>query len=213
MFEHVSGSCHCRGKWCSSCEQIRCHGAFNSLKKAKSGLQPYCQACQSAMNKANYQNHLERERARSRSEAKREYGRAWRQDNPDYMQRYLKAYWEANAERIRANRDKYREEERAYAQSHLKERAIYEKNRHARKLQAEGTFTRQEWEALCKYYDYTCLRCGRQVPDIELTVDHVIPLSMGGSNSIDNIQPLCHSCNARKHTKTVDYRGEWESRN
>ena len=211
MFEHVTDDCNCRGKWCPNCKQIKCHGTFNCLKRAKSGLQPYCRDCQSAMNKANYQNNLERERARSRSDGKRGYGRAWRRDNPDYMQQYNKAYWKANAEHIRANRGKYKEQERAYAQSHLQERAIYEKNRRARKLQAGGTFTQQEWEALCKYYDYTCLRCGRQEPAIELTVDHVIPLSMGGSNSIDYIQPLCRSCNARKRTKAVDYRKEWES--
>jgi 5-methylcytosine-specific restriction endonuclease McrA len=43
-----------------------------------------------------------------------------------------------------------------------------------------GSFTQQEWEALKAYYDCTCLRCGRQEPDIELTVDHVVPLSQGG---------------------------------
>lgn len=79
-------------------------------------------------------------------------------------------------------------------------------NRHARKAKAGGSFTLQEWQALCAYYDYTCLRCGRQEPDIELTVDHVVPLSQGGRNSIENLQPLCRACNLSKHAKTIDYR-------
>ena len=217
MFEHETDYCDCPGKWCPGCEQAKCWAAFNRNRSQKDGLQWYCRICQNAMNKEHYQNNLERERARSRTEEKRGYGRTWRRNNSEYMQKYNKAYSESHPEYMRGyrekNADKRREQARTYAQSHLKERAVREVKRRARKLQAGGTFTLREWEALCDYYDYTCLRCGRRKPDIELTVDHVIPLSVGGSNSIDNIQPLCRSCNASKQTKTIDYRKGWVSRN
>jgi 5-methylcytosine-specific restriction endonuclease McrA len=47
------------------------------------------------------------------------------------------------------------------------------------------------------------LCCKQEKP---LTIDHVVPLSLGGSNSIDNLQPLCHQCNSRKGTRIIDYR-------
>lgn len=81
--------------------------------------------------------------------------------------------------------------------------AAQQQRRRARLVGAEGTYTADEWNALCLLYENRCLCCG---VDGRLTVDHVVPLSKGGANSIDNIQPLCGSCNKRKNTKTIDYR-------
>ena len=76
--------------------------------------------------------------------------------------------------------------------------------RRAQKLKAEGDFTVEEFEALCEKYNNLCLRCGAK--DVLLTPDHVVPLSLGGSNLISNIQPMCGSCNSWKNVKVVDYR-------
>lgn len=76
-------------------------------------------------------------------------------------------------------------------------------NERAARLGSNGDITVEEWLALCERFDNRCVACGIQKP---LTVDHIIPLSMGGANTIDNIQPLCRSCNSSKHTKSTDYR-------
>lgn len=73
------------------------------------------------------------------------------------------------------------------------------------KLQAQGVFTPIEWEALKMKYRYMCLCCKKCEPEVKLTVDHIIPLSKGGTNDIENIQPLCGSCNSRKNTKIINY--------
>lgn len=59
----------------------------------------------------------------------------------------------------------------------------------------KGTHTQEQWLTLVKEFDYRCLRCGCQ-PIGGPTKDHIIPLSYGGSDSIDNLQPLCQRCNS-----------------
>ena len=75
----------------------------------------------------------------------------------------------------------------------------------ARKRGADGTHTYGEWETLKAQYNWTCPCCGKREPGIVLTEDHIIPLSLGGSNNIENIQPLCMPCNSRKHTKVIKF--------
>lgn len=55
-----------------------------------------------------------------------------------------------------------------------------------------------DWQALLKASNYRCVHCGTTE---DITQDHIIPLIHGGANSIDNIQPLCRSCNSKKSSK------------
>jgi|GEM_PF-5757048 len=48
-----------------------------------------------------------------------------------------------------------------------------------------------------------CLNCGATD---NIALDHVKPIAKGGENKIDNLQPLCKSCNSSKGIKEVDYR-------
>jgi 5-methylcytosine-specific restriction endonuclease McrA len=80
----------------------------------------------------------------------------------------------------------------------------------AHKRTALGKHTRQQWQQLKALYGFTCLACGRKEPEIKLTRDHVIPIDAGGSDGIENIQPLCEDCNNKKATANVDYRPTYQ---
>lgn len=52
---------------------------------------------------------------------------------------------------------------------------------------------------------YRCLKCGTHK---DLQVDHIVPVTKGGADDIDNLQTLCRKCNYEKMTSIVDYRKE-----
>jgi len=49
----------------------------------------------------------------------------------------------------------------------------------------------------------TCEYCGRKSPEVKLAVDHVIPASKGGDNSIFNLVTSCTECNSAKLAKIL----------
>lgn len=86
------------------------------------------------------------------------------------------------------------------------ERKLWHNNhRRVRKLGNGGSHTQGEWELLKIQYNLTCPACKKQEPKIILSVDHIISLKNGGSDNIDNIQPLCRSCNSIKNSKNKKY--------
>jgi 5-methylcytosine-specific restriction endonuclease McrA len=73
-------------------------------------------------------------------------------------------------------------------------------NRRARKTGSSFLVTAKELERI-KAAD--CAACGATGPS---TIDHIIPLSRGGTDSVGNLMPLCGRCNSSKGTKTLT---EW----
>ena len=69
-------------------------------------------------------------------------------------------------------------------------RAPSRRNRAALSLQLR-------WDVL-KHDDYRCVKCGARPPDVQLEVDHIIPVSRGGTNDPKNLRTLCHPCNQGK---------------
>ncbi len=85
-----------------------------------------------------------------------------------------------------------------------KKRLSWLKNKRNRMKRSNGgSHTLKQWEDLKKQYKWICPCCKEKEPKIQLTEDHIIPISKNGLDNIENIQPLCRSCNSKKYDKII----------
>ena len=68
---------------------------------------------------------------------------------------------------------------------------IENSKKHERKILSE-----EEKNSIIKEYRSCCAICKIKITKFE--IDHIVPLSAGGSNDIDNLQPLCNDCHKQK---------------
>lgn len=127
--------------------------------------------------------------------------RAYYEANRPRILRQVRAYAEAHqgerrewGRQWRERNDRTREKHDYYMQNRTRILEGYHASRGAR-----GFFS---WEACLEIYGGQCAHCGSSE---YLEVDHIVPLSRGGTNWQFNIQPLCQSCNKRKFV-----RPDWE---
>lgn len=58
----------------------------------------------------------------------------------------------------------------------------------------------RDWSRLVQRYGGRCFYCEVEAP---MTMDHVVPISRGGTHSIGNLLPACAKCNSSKRHRTV----------
>jgi 5-methylcytosine-specific restriction endonuclease McrA len=166
-------------KTCSKCNETKPLDRFSKNKRSKDGLQVHCKACAAAWRAAN-------------RERKAATNAAWYVANRERMAAANAAWYAANRERKAATVAAW------HADNPDKVKAIQQRRR-ARKADAAGTFTSEQWLARLAYHENKCVYCGSRE---DLQIEHQIPLARGGTNWASNLVPACRSCNCSKGTRT-----------
>lgn len=163
---------------CTSCGG---NGPFRGRRKD-------CRKCESQKARARQVANPERTRASNKK---------WREENPELVkaQDARRRSRPGHADRQRrwrrdhylANTDRYKNQARAYERANPRPpRRISVEHCHGDDAQYAEIVLRDP----CSY-------CGHPAD----TVDHIVPASVGGTNTFDNFTGACRSCNSRKHTK------------
>ena len=146
------------------------------------------------------------------SEKQMEKSKKWRKENPEEWKILTKRHYQKHKEEIRIerksfrdnNKEKLKEQRKEYRQSEAWK--IAKKNdsnrRRSEKIKtSNGTISTKALKELIIKQDYKCKYCNC---DLDFSVknsvhlDHVVPLSKGGTHTIENVVYSCASCNLQK---------------
>jgi 5-methylcytosine-specific restriction endonuclease McrA len=198
-------------KTCSRCKQTISLDNFFRNRRSKDGRTSYCKSCQ-----VEYCRKYRKENPSKEAQ----YKSRWKSKNPNYDS----AYYEKNRDKLlesmaewrKANFEKKAEADRAWALAnkdkvkvnaknyYLRHPAKNSQNRQLRRARLRNARIYKVREKdLLKILRSPCVYCGSKGEQ----VDHIIPLSRGGSHSIGNLTSSCARCNLTKNNKFV---AEWK---
>ncbi len=163
---------------CSRCEQDKPENDFSFDPQNKRGRHGHCKKCRCQYAKGRRMAGLSPEEL----ERERSHNRAWTASHRKECRRSVSEWARRNPDKIRDKKHRIR----AMQHNCVRER-----------------IPRAMIEALWKFQDGRCAYCFSLSPLEAVTIDHVTPMSRGGSHTIDNIALACRPCNQSKGTKTA----------
>lgn len=176
-----------------ACKRVQEWGQENAEHVSERGKKYY------AENKETIHKPYRERNAEHIAKVKRD----WRKNNPEKVKKHKsesqKRHRLSSSIRVKRHNTKYPERRRA--------RTL---NRIAMKKAAPGKYTGEDIKRMFDEQEERCAYCGIRIcwniPK-DFHVDHVHPLSRGGSNYPDNLALACSSCNQSKNDMTI---AEWQ---
>lgn len=194
-------------KKCSRCKVVKSILEFRKIKRrGRIEAHSRCSNCERLAGREWASRNKDKLREKSR--------RHYRKNREESIRKSLKWYKDHPEEARRMTREFHA---RHPGRRKFWDKRYYENNkdafilnghiRRARVKKSGGIISRKEWKELKEQFGNRCINPECKDPYKKpLTLDHVVPIVLGGENVIQNAQPLCKSCNSRKNTKVIDYR-------
>jgi 5-methylcytosine-specific restriction endonuclease McrA len=209
-------------KRCGKCRIVKPSSEFGPSRGTKTGLKSSCRECANATLKVAYQADPDKARLRRRSaywsnpEAERQKHKIWVEANRTEITERRKVYVSKNKGKVASYRRSYYHKNRVRLIEYSKNWKninptayrviVHTRNRNRiNKLRgADGRLSSAEWMEIQHNFNYSCAYCLRHATELDtpLEVEHMVPISRGGTAFPSNVVPSCRSCNRSKLNKT-----------
>ena len=170
-------------KRCTKCGETKpnTNEYFAFSNKSKGILRPSCKVCD--------KKHREKNKDKMK-----EYNKNYYENNKEKMKEYNKNYYENNKDKIKEYRENNKDKIKGYTHK-----------RRALKLGNGGSYTKAQWLDTLEYFDYKCAYTGECIKH-SCHVEHIVPISKGGTSYIWNLVPSTASANLSKQNRDME---EW----
>ena len=193
-------------KRCHACRQYQALDGFYRNRRHADGLMHTCKTCQAVkacttchrvkpLDAFYAQGTTPDGRQRRCKTCTQQRQKAFRAAHPEHVQEQDARFRHAYADKIPARRARWR-------QAHPGKSQEYEATRRARKRRA-GKIEPIDRDYIYKRDQGTCSLCGRKVRKQDMSIDHIVPLSLGGAHCLTNVTLVHLQCNTRKRTRAL----------
>jgi 5-methylcytosine-specific restriction endonuclease McrA len=132
---------------------------------------------------------------------------AWAMRNRESRNAKCRQWNAKNADAKRATNARYRAANKNIINERRKIKRVLNPNleriKTAKRRSSKGTLPKNIVDKLLSLQNWLCRCCNTSLKD-GYHLDHIIPISRGGSNSEDNMQLLTPKCNMQKYTLTME---------
>jgi 5-methylcytosine-specific restriction endonuclease McrA len=139
---------------------------------------------------------------KKRIDKKKQYNAKWNSANKE-RHRLTTLGWRAK------NKEKLRSTKKMWNRANPERIRVYNRNSKVKRRSAIGKHTLCDIRKIIVAQKHRCAYCAISLKKTERHVDHIVPISKGGSNNKQNLQILCVPCNLAKQAKDpIDYARE-----
>lgn len=185
-------------KQCNDCNRLLNLELFVKDKSRKTGYKNICKECFNVRQ--------------------RKTSKIWRKENLGHKNEYLKKYHYENKERFKnINSEKAREYYKKNKEMIDKKHRIYRQTEEGRIINCKisnkrrclikncnESYTKEQWIKCIEFFNGECAYSGVLLDSDNIQVEHIIPLSKDGENSIKNIVPALDKVNYSKGIKNME---------
>ena len=162
-----------------------------------------------AQSEAHYKANPECHKARSKTWAKanpekvKELKKAYRKRNVEKQRAYAKAYYKANCEREKAQNTAYRKAHPEIGRELSRKHKALKRTTQVEPINDKIVYLRDGW--ICQICHKRVKKTLKYPNPMSASLDHIVPLSKGGSHTYANVQLTHLICNLSKNDGISEY--------